>query len=565
MANRIKFIVNAPRRGLHARRSPDVLMGSVINGTKKKARELALQRKLVLAESRTKFNDVIRANSPTIYLVDPDLIAQSVIDAILSKEGNNPYISGISVPGQSKSVQGDTDYAAAFKILQNRLPSLKADISHKVRNELIKGFSKVTVQQLANIAETVYMDMISALQKAESRRKQVYSEFRVAAAKAGAGIRRELNTLGISIIADPELMIENVQNRVPFLGFTFDTAVSKINSIIQSAVVNVIKRDDFLSIDESKFKVGNLVHAGHVGIYQDNNLIGINMPSGIIAGVATNKLEQIEKAIGAIPIHIEHGLRLTKDFSEAGGIFLDLQFNFAVSMQAAINSAELGPQEQAAIRSVVGDIGDEALFEVLKSRTGTEAFKQIAEELVPIMQSSESLLDFIENLIGTSIAGNIKAKVKQTTPNFLGTPVTSPSLSLGKSKKSITKTKAKSKVRTPALKNIQVGETGSSLVSILNLKLADQIRSNMGTGNSRTILNYRSGRFANSAQVVRVSESRQGLITAFYTYMKNPYATFSAGGRQELPKSRDPKLLISKSIRELVQGQMTARMRAVAL
>lgn len=565
MADKIRFRAKARERALHARRAPDVFMGSVINGTKKKARELALQRKLVLAESRTKFNDVIRANSPTIYLVDPDLVAQSVIDALLSEEGNNPYISGISVPGQATSYQGDSDFAAAFKLLQNRLPSLKADISSKVRSDLIAGFPKVTVQHLANIAETVYLDMIAALQKAESRNKKVYSEFRVAAAKAGAGIRRELNALGISVIVDPELMIENVQNRVPFLGFTFDTAVSKINSIIQSAVLGVIKRDDFLTIDESKFKVGNLVHAGHVGIYQDNNLIGINMPSGIIAGVATNKLEQIEQAIGAIPIHIEHGLRLTKDFSEAGGIFLDLQFNFAVSMQAAINSAELGPQEQAAIRSVVGAIGDEALFEVLKSRTGTEAFREVALELVPVMESSETLLEFIQNLVGSSIAGDLKTSFKQSTPNFLGTPITSGNLVLGKAKKTTAKTKAKSKVRTPPLKKVQVGATTSSLVSILNFRLADQIRKNMGTGNSASVLNYRTGRFANSAQVVRVSESRQGMITAFYTYMKNPYATFSQGGRQELPRSRDPKLLISKSIRELMQEQMANRMRAVAL
>lgn len=565
MADKIIFRAKARGRVVHARRSPDILMGSIINGTKKKARELALQRKLVLAESRTKFNDVIRANSPTIYLVDPDLIGQSVIDAIQSQEGANPYISGISIQGQATSFAGDADFAKAFQLLQTRLPALKANISSRARKELIAGFPQVTVQQLANIAETVYLEMVAALQKAESRNKKTYSEFRVAAAKAGANIRRQLNALGVSIIANPELMIENVSNRVPFLGFTFDTAVSKINSIIQTAILDEIKKDGTLTLDESKFKIGNLVHAGHVGIYQDNNLIGINMPSGIIAGVATNKLEQIEQAIGAIPIHIEHGLRLTKDFSEAGGIFLDLQFNFAVSMQAAINSAELGPQEQAAIRSVVGAIGDEALFEVLKSRTGTEAFREIAQEIVPITESSETLLEFIQNLIGHSVAGKTKASLKQTTPQFLGTPVTSASLVLGKAKKTSAKAKAKPKVRTPAIKRAQVGTSSASLLAILNLGLAEQIRRNMGTGNSKTLLNYRTGRFAESAKVVRVSESRQGMITAFYTYMKNPYATFSQGGRQELPKSRDPKLLISKSIRELMQEQMANRMRAVAI
>jgi len=45
--------------------------------------------------------------------------------------------------------------------------------------------------------------------------------------------------------------------------------------------------------------------------------------------------------------------------------------------------------------------------------------------------------------------------------------------------------------------------------------------------------------------------------------MKNPYATFSQGGQQSRPASRDPKLLISKSIREIVQQQVGNRLRAV--
>jgi hypothetical protein len=53
------------------------------------------------------------------------------------------------------------------------------------------------------------------------------------------------------------------------------------------------------------------------------------------------------------------------------------------------------------------------------------------------------------------------------------------------------------------------------------------------------------------------------MLTAFYSYMKNPYSTFSQGGRQQNPRSRDPKLLISKSIRELAGAQVANRMRAV--
>jgi hypothetical protein len=47
--------------------------------------------------------------------------------------------------------------------------------------------------------------------------------------------------------------------------------------------------------------------------------------------------------------------------------------------------------------------------------------------------------------------------------------------------------------------------------------------------------------------------------------MKNPYATFSSGGRQQSPQTRDPKLLISKSIREIAQQQVANQLRAVAV
>lgn len=105
----------------------------------------------------------------------------------------------------------------------------------------------------------------------------------------------------------------------------------------------------------------------------------------------------------------------------------------------------------------------------------------------------------------------------------------------------------------------------SSLMIQLNSALHDQIKRNMGTGNRRDVLNYRTGRFAESVKVEKLSESRQGMITAFYSWMKNPYATFSQGGRQEIPRSRDPKSLISKSIREIAATVVGNRMRAVSL
>lgn len=135
--------------------------------------------------------------------------------------------------------------------------------------------------------------------------------------------------------------------------------------------------------------------------------------------------------------------------------------------------------------------------------------------------------------------------------------------------KSNVKTAAKSVAlpfSTPQIRTVQ-GQFYSltSLQALINTHLQDVVSANMGEGDRRDILNYRTGRFAASAKVERVSQSREGMITAFYSYMKNPYATFSDGGKQQYPKTRDPKLLISKSIREIAATKVAYRMRAVSV
>jgi hypothetical protein len=111
----------------------------------------------------------------------------------------------------------------------------------------------------------------------------------------------------------------------------------------------------------------------------------------------------------------------------------------------------------------------------------------------------------------------------------------------------------------------QITETVPNLLALINTQLQDVISANMGDGNSRNVLNYRTGRFASTVNVEYLSTSREGMISAFYSYMKNPYATFSAGGRQSKPSSRDPKLLISKSIRQIAEQVVSNKLRAVAL
>lgn len=190
--------------------------------------------------------------------------------------------------------------------------------------------------------------------------------------------------------------------------------------------------------------------------------------------------------------------------------------------------------------------------------------QQIFETLITT-EGSPSLVQHLATLMANTITGkttkNSRSTVKlQDRVKISGSPAK-------------TKPKAKPKARPgkPKFKEpqLKLGKTPvfslASLQSLLDASLVQRVKQNMGTGSSRNVLNYRSGRLAESAKVERLSESRAGLITAFYSYMKNPYATFSQGGRQSSPTSRDPKLLIAKSIREIAQEQVANRMRAVAI
>ena len=141
-----------------------------------------------------------------------------------------------------------------------------------------------------------------------------------------------------------------------------------------------------------------------------------------------------------------------------------------------------------------------------------------------------------------------------------------------KLKKTLTEAKAnkqqikKQKNNIHQVKGIALAKTNLlSLTNLINSQLQDVISANMGNGSAKNVLNYRSGRFASTVKAENVTMSREGMITVFYSYMKNPYATFSEGGRQAYPRTRDPKLLISQSIRDIAAQAVSNRLRAVSL
>lgn len=230
---------------------------------------------------------------------------------------------------------------------------------------------------------------------------------------------------------------------------------------------------------------------------------------------------------------------------------------------------------------------------------GTESLKYVEElrklfsakdatEITKILQGSNTLgtallnsegSPSMLNLISQNLVDVLKNGKKSSKKTY-----SSPKVKVGKktvkvkkpnNKKSIAKAKELRSAISKSTKSagvsvrkettIGVAFDTITLQNLINSLLAITIKQNMGDGTRRDILNLRSGRFADSVKIERMSESREGMITAFYTYMKYPYQTFEPGYRQGRPESRNPKLLISRSIREIAAEKVANRLRAVSL
>ena len=217
---------------------------------------------------------------------------------------------------------------------------------------------------------------------------------------------------------------------------------------------------------------------------------------------------------------------------------------------------------------------ESALEGMVKSFVNEGVTKQDSNNLAKL-KSSPPIIDMIVDDLTAALTGKpkkLKPEYSGELPNLAKLPIRrvinkqGAKASAKKAQSELMKLKSKVNSAKAKVKQAKLSLTETNLLSLtnlINLGLSEQIRQNMGTGNRRDVLNYRTGRFANSASVERLTVSKQGMITAFYTYMRNPYATFSLGGRQEFPRSRDPKLLISKSIRQLAATQVSNQLRAV--
>lgn len=270
----------------------------------------------------------------------------------------------------------------------------------------------------------------------------------------------------------------------------------------------------------------------------------------LIANTVTNFIQTTNQ--------IDSYVTVTKEFSEGFmSVFVSIGGNVVKFENKDVNQLKgstLETKEKFGVNTVVRN----KLADSFKSLGKTLA-NQIGRAMT-IGRGSPSALDYITDSVVKSLLGIKPTRFKEKKSS---------------TKRTTTKNKVKSKTISGIAKRSGVliappGQTSptqslnlANLQILMDRHLQDVVAANMGSGGERRVLNYRTGRLAESAKVEGLSASRDGMITAFYSYMRNPYGTFSDGGKQQYPKTRDPKLLIGNSIREIAATVVGNRLRAV--
>lgn len=280
----------------------------------------------------------------------------------------------------------------------------------------------------------------------------------------------------------------------------------------------------------------------------------------------------------------EVGALLSQAGKQLNSLINSVKYNQIASSKGAQTAAGLATKKLFdSLKKIDNYINDRVAFLRKNTNTNPSVDARIQQTIALAVGSSNvynALIssagsDPIDIHIGKAIAKKLNKNIKLTTgTSVAGTAKILKRTNTGKKVGSGNLNVIKASVGNIALKirklvtnsvSDRITDSLVNLESILRSRINEQVRQNMGGGSESRILNYRTGRFAESVSIERISESRQGMISVFYNYMKNPYATFSEGGRQQYPKTRDPKLLISKSIREIAGPMVANRLRSVVV
>mgnify|MGYP003344295596 CR=1 FL=1 len=539
-------------RKIHYSRLLDFLSGSALAAASTTVQRGALTRDFDLMKLESKkLRELIDANLPTFYVVNVDTIVKELSDNL-----------------------GFSNFSENAEYVQAKYPS-KKDLINLLQKTIDTSLNTIKKDSFTDIVNQLNTEYIKLLNTFDSS-KISYAKYRNATAKFAFNMRSILKKAGVFIASDGAQIVNGLSsNSYVIIGPSFNSTVElvnkKLNDSIRSAVKSsydlTLKAFDAKADAKNRFTIGDYINAGHTAAYgvgeKEPTLIGVNMPFAQEKQFQLSgdpKAEGLETELASLYLETDYAIKFNQNFIETATSLLNMQFSFTITMPTKFNQATLRTKEVDRIKRYIGD--------TILPTVAEQAKKKFVGGLPQIVDASASpsTREFIEQSIKNSLQGNKVARlVKQSVAKKTDKKLFQTVAVVKKPQKLKLKTKSGGiNIESHKLPiSVSTQQNLTSLQNILNATLAQQIRQNMGDGNRTDVLNYRTGRFANSAIVERLTQGREGMITAYYNYMKYPYATFSEGGRQEFPRSRDPKLLISKSIREILQQQMITKMRAV--
>lgn len=561
----------------------DFMLGSASAVSKTSQQET---RNKLLDKATKDLRSVIEDTLPAVYLVKAYEIANNLLVGLgsMNEAELAKYVSHIIDPIHGPIGPAEEGFDEAFG---EAYDSLVVDLDN-IAKQLIQALNKrinkdITIASLSKEVTRINSIIDKASNSyavtlslgTDQDTSNVTNVLRSEIVKAGSELRNYLSRNTPARFADANQILStyNESNELLIVGSSFSALTSLVNDISSPIIRDWLEKHSIKPTN--KLTVGQFTAAGHVAVVSKENeikkIIGINTPltqSTLVYASQQAKQNITMDTFVLDSTHIDCALEINKE-SDSFKNLLSLNFSFLMSQEAAFNSVTLRSAEVKAMDSIVKKV-----FNTSRENLKTAFLKRIVSKqgldyLVSALRFSPTLKESITLQVLNSLQGTKTAKILATgTAKNKGisskTSLTSAEINkaIKKIANTISKPSTKSRNKKPAP---SITYSLASLQLLLNTHLQDVISANMGSGSSRDILNYRTGRFAASAKVEKISQSREGMITAFYSYMKNPYQTFEPGFRQGSPKSRDPKLLIAKSIRDIAATKVANRMRAVVI
>lgn len=494
---------------------------------------------------------------PNVHVID----VESFTNILANRISSNP----------EKFLDKGSDTSIALKFGNPNAPEY-IGLFNTIKQALLKYHSALLANQNGVTNPVEELNRLSTNLFNRTRKINNAVSARVLGQEFSARIRKVFGNKAVLAVVEPRL--GSSDTRFVFFSSSFNSITAAIRKEVYTGIQEYVRNT--LGTDTlSDFTVGSIVNTGHAALISDLDSF-VNTPAfaTTIYGVGSGRSErftpsQVSEAAEIFKQEskiLENSIKVDKDFisgTSGYGVLLSLGVTFTNIEDAELNGFRGAKYERAAVTS----------FKIQKpsaiNRSTTLRIQETLMRMVfrnnPLLaKSSRNILEFIQDAIVGELSGKNTRSEKTSKTVSVKKKVTQYSPSTAVKKGKFQQPKAKS---TKVALNIssQLPYSLTALQALLNANLVEKIKENMGNGSRRDILNLRTGRFAESVKVERLSQSREGMITAFYSYMKNPYATFSSGGQQQYPRTRDPKLLIARSIRDIASQQVSNRLRSVAV